>query len=89
MVVHPGAGNYEKTIVNGLLFKYKKNLSSVGGKLRPGIVHRIDKDTSGLIVVAKNDFAHINLSDQFRKHTIKIRVFFFNKFQKRGRINFI
>jgi len=71
VVVHPGAGNYEKTIVNGLLFKYKKNLSSVGGKLRPGIVHRIDKDTSGLIVVAKNDFAHINLSDQFRKHTIK------------------
>ena len=53
VVVHPGAGNYEKTIVNGLLFKYQNNLSSVGGQLRPGIVHRIDKDTSGVIVVAK------------------------------------
>ena len=65
VVVHPGAGNYEKTIVNGLLYKYKNNLSSIGGKLRPGIVHRIDKDTSGVIVVAKNDNAHINLSKQF------------------------
>ena len=71
LVVHPGAGNYEKTIVNGLLFKYQNNLSSVGGKLRPGIVHRIDKDTSGVIVVAKNDNAHINLSKQFSNHTIK------------------
>ena len=71
VVVHPGAGNYEKTIVNGLLFKYQNNLSSIGGKLRPGIVHRIDKDTSGVIVVAKNDNAHINLSKQFSNHTIK------------------
>tara|TARA_Y100000590_G_C15626926_1_gene979725 strand:- start:287 stop:1270 length:984 start_codon:yes stop_codon:yes gene_type:complete len=71
VVVHPGAGNYEKTIVNGLLFKYQNNLSSIGGKLRPGIVHRIDKDTSGVIVVAKNDNAHINLSKQFSDHTIK------------------
>jgi len=71
VVVHPGAGNYEKTIVNGLLFKYQNKLSSVGGKLRPGIVHRIDKDTSGLIVVAKNDNAHINLSKQFSNHSIK------------------
>jgi len=71
VVVHPGAGNYEKTIVNGLLFKYQNNLSSIGGKLRPGIVHRIDKDTSGVIVVAKNDNAHINLSEQFSNHTIK------------------
>ena len=71
VVVHPGAGNYNDTIVNGLLFKYKKNLSSVGGKLRPGIVHRIDKDTSGVIVVAKNDMAHINLSNQFSNHSIK------------------
>jgi len=70
VVVHPGAGNYEKTIVNGLLFKYKKNLSNVGGRLRPGIVHRIDKDTSGVIVIAKNDFAHSNLSKQFVNHTI-------------------
>ena len=71
VVVHPGAGNYEKTIVNGLLYKYKNNLSSIGGKLRPGIVHRIDKDTSGAIVVAKNDNAHINLSKQFSDHSIK------------------
>ena len=71
VVVHPGAGNYEKTIVNGLLFHYQNRLSSVGGKLRPGIVHRIDKDTSGVIVVAKNDNAHINLSKQFSDHTIK------------------
>ena len=71
VVVHPGAGNYDKTIVNGLLFHYKNKLSGVGGKLRPGIVHRIDKDTSGLIVVAKNDNTHINLSEQFSKHTIK------------------
>jgi len=71
VVVHPGAGNYEKTIVNGLLYKYQNKLSSIGGKLRPGIVHRIDKDTSGVIVVAKNDNAHINLSEQFKEHTIK------------------
>ena len=71
VVVHPGAGNYEKTIVNGLLFQYRNNLSSIGGVLRPGIVHRIDKDTSGVIVVAKNDNAHINLSKQFSEHTIK------------------
>jgi len=70
-VVHPGAGNYEKTIVNALLFQYKNKLSGIGGKLRPGIVHRIDKDTSGVIVVAKNDNAHINLSKQFSEHTIK------------------
>jgi len=71
VVIHPGAGNYEKTIVNGLIYKYKNNLSNVGGKLRPGIVHRIDKDTSGVIVVAKNDATHINLSEQFSNHTIK------------------
>ncbi len=70
VVVHPGAGNYEKTIVNGLLYKYKNNLSGVGGRLRPGIVHRIDKDTSGVIVVAKNDNAHVYLSEQFSKHSI-------------------
>ena len=71
VVVHPGAGNHSDTIVNGLLFKYKNNLSSIGGKLRPVIVHRIDKDTSGVIVVAKNDGAHINLSKQFSDHSIK------------------
>ena len=70
IVVHPGAGNLQGTIVNGLLYKYQNKLSSIGGKLRPGIVHRIDKDTSGVIVVARNDKSHINLSKQFSEHTI-------------------
>ena len=71
MVVHPGAGNYENTLVNALLFKYKKNLSDINGTQRPGIVHRIDKETSGLLVVAKNNFSHSNLGVQFSKHTIR------------------
>ena len=71
MVVHPGAGNNESTLVNALLFKYKKNLSNVNGTLRPGIVHRIDKETSGLLVIAKNNLAHSSLGIQFSKHTIK------------------
>ena len=71
MIVHPGAGNYINTLVNALLFKYKKNLSNINGNLRPGIVHRLDKETSGLIVVAKNNLAHSNLSNQFSEHTIK------------------
>ena len=71
MVVHPGAGNYDKTLVNALVYKYKNKLSDVNGILRPGIVHRIDKETSGLLVVAKNNRAHANLGEQFSKHTIK------------------
>jgi len=71
LVVHPGAGNTENTLVNALINYCKENLSSIGGELRPGIVHRLDKDTSGLLVVAKNDNAHINLSKQFSDHTIK------------------
>ena len=71
IVMHPGAGNYENTIVNALINYCGNNLSTIGGELRPGIVHRIDKDTSGLIVVAKNDFAHKNLSNQFNKHSIE------------------
>ena len=71
MVVHPGAGNYDNTLVNALLFKYKKNLSNLNGSLRPGIIHRIDKETSGLLVVAKNNLAHSKLGDQFSKHTIE------------------
>ncbi len=71
MVVHPGAGNYENTLVNALLFKYKNNLSDINGSLRPGIVHRIDKETSGLLVVAKNNISHANLGHQFSEHTIK------------------
>ena len=71
IVVHPGAGNYENTIVNGLLYKYKNKLSGIGGKLRPGIVHRIDKDTSGLLVIAKNNTSHSKIGKQFNDHSIK------------------
>ena len=63
MVVHPAVGNYEHTMVNALLY-HCKDLSGINGELRPGILHRLDKDTSGLIVVAKNDFAHVNLAKQ-------------------------
>jgi 23S rRNA pseudouridine1911/1915/1917 synthase len=71
MVVHPGAGNYSNTLVNALIYKYKKKLSNINGNIRPGIVHRIDKETSGLLVVAKNNKAHSNLGKQFSDHTIK------------------
>ncbi len=71
MVVHPGAGNIKNTLANALAYKFKKNLSSINGKMRPGIVHRIDKDTSGLLVIAKNNLSHSNLSKQFSNHTIK------------------
>ena len=64
LVVHPGAGNYENTLVNYLIYSYKKNLSDINGILRPGIVHRIDKETSGLLVIAKNNLAHSNLGKQ-------------------------
>lgn len=70
MTVHAGAGNYEGTLVNALLYRLK-NLSGVGGELRPGIVHRIDKDTSGLLVVAKNDFSHLSLSKQIAEKQAK------------------
>ena len=70
IIMHPGAGNYDKTIVNALMHYDKNSLSTIGDELRPGIVHRIDKNTSGLVVVAKNDFTHNNLSKQFRDHTI-------------------
>ena len=69
--MHPGAGNYDKTIVNALINYNKNSLSNVGDELRPGIVHRIDKNTSGLVVIAKNNNAHENLSNQFSKHTIE------------------
>ncbi len=69
MVVHPAPGNYEGTLVNALLFHIKK-LSDINGVLRPGIVHRIDKDTSGLLIVAKSDLAHKSLSEQLKEHTI-------------------
>lgn len=70
MVVHPAPGNYEHTLVNALLFHCKDNLSQINGTVRPGIVHRIDKDTSGLLVIAKNNNAHQRLSDQFKEHSI-------------------
>ncbi|MER2144083.1 MAG: RluA family pseudouridine synthase, partial [Eubacteriales bacterium] len=70
MVVHPAAGNETGTLVNALL-THLDNLSGIGGEIRPGIVHRIDKDTSGLLLVAKNDFAHVALSGQIKAHTVK------------------
>ena len=72
--MHPGAGNYDNTIVNALINYNKNSLSNIGDELRPGIVHRIDKNTSGLIVVAKNNQAHEHLSKQFNKHSI-IRIY--------------
>lgn len=71
MVVHPAAGNYDKTLVNALLFHCKDSLSGINGVIRPGIVHRIDKDTSGLLIVAKNDFAHISLAEQIKAHSFE------------------
>ncbi len=68
--MHPGAGNYDNTIVNALMNYCGNKLSNIGDELRPGIVHRIDKDTSGLIVVAKNNLSHEDLSNQFNKHNI-------------------
>ncbi len=68
--MHPGPGNYDNTIVNALMNYKNINLSNIGDELRPGIVHRIDKDTSGLIVVAKNNKSHESLSNQFNKHSI-------------------
>ena len=70
IVIHPGAGNYDNTIVNALVNHCGKSLSNIGGELRPGIVHRIDKDTSGLVVIAKNNLTHENLSKQFKQHSI-------------------
>ena len=70
IIMHPGAGNYDKTIVNALVYYNKNSLSTIGDELRPGIVHRIDKDTSGLVVIAKNNETHENLSLQFSEHNI-------------------
>ena len=69
LVVHPGPGNWTGTLVNGLLF-HLKDLSSIGGSIRPGIVHRLDKDTAGLMVVAKNDAAHRSLTEQFAERRV-------------------
>lgn len=69
MVVHPAPGNYSGTLVNALLFHCKDSLSGINGVLRPGIVHRIDKDTSGLLIVAKTDKAHLGLAEQIKEHS--------------------
>ena len=69
MVVHPAPGNYSGTLVNALLYHCKDSLSGINGVLRPGIVHRIDKDTSGLLIVAKNDLAHQHLAEQIKEHS--------------------
>ncbi len=70
IVMHPGAGNFENTIVNALINYDKALLSNIGNELRPGIVHRIDKNTSGLVVIAKNNQTHEHLSNQFKKHSV-------------------
>ena len=75
MVVHPAAGNPDGTLVNALLYHCGDSLSGVNGVQRPGIVHRIDKDTSGLLVVAKNDAAHLSLSEQIAAHSVTRRYF--------------
>ena len=71
MVVHPAAGNYSGTLVNALMYHCKGQLSGINGVLRPGIVHRIDKNTSGLLVVAKTDVAHNSLAEQLKEHSVK------------------
>lgn len=71
MVVHPAAGHYEGTLVNALMHHCGDSLSGINGEIRPGILHRIDKDTSGLLIVAKNDFAHVNLAEQIKAHSFR------------------
>ena len=70
LVVHPGNGNPNGTLVNAIMAHCKESLSGIGGEIRPGIVHRIDKDTSGILVIAKNDKAHINMSEQIKNHEV-------------------
>ncbi len=71
MVVHPANGNPDGTLVNAVMAICKDSLSGIGGEIRPGIVHRLDKDTSGVIIVAKNDKAHINMSEQIKNHKVE------------------
>ena len=71
MVVHPGNGNLTGTLVNAVMSHCKNSLSGIGGEIRPGIVHRLDKDTSGVIIIAKNDNAHINISEQIKNRKVK------------------
>ena len=71
MVVHPANGNPDGTLVNAIMAICKDSLSGIGGEIRPGIVHRLDKDTSGVLIVAKNDKAHINMSEQIKNHEVE------------------
>lgn len=71
MVVHPANGNPDGTLVNAIMAICKDSLSGIGGEIRPGIVHRLDKDTSGLLIVAKNDKAHVNMSEQIKDHEVE------------------
>lgn len=73
MVVHPSAGHYEGTLVNAIMYHCKDNLSGINGVLRPGIVHRIDMDTTGVLVICKNDNAHLSLTEQLKEHSITRR----------------
>ena len=75
MVVHPSVGHYTDTLVNGIMFHCKDNLSGINGVMRPGIVHRIDKDTTGSVIICKNDKAHQNIADQLKEHSIN-RVYY-------------
>lgn len=90
MVVHPAPGHYEGTLVNAVLYHCRDNLSGINGVLRPGIVHRIDKDTTGALIVCKNDKAHQKIADQLRAHTItrSYRAIVYNNFSEdEGMIN--
>ena len=70
MVLHPAAGHYEGTLVNGIMYHCKDNLSGINGVLRPGIVHRIDKDTTGSVIICKNDVSHQKIAAQLKEHSI-------------------
>ena len=86
---HPGGNNYNNTLVNALLYQFNDQLSSIGGVIRPGIVHRLDKLTTGLMVVAKNDYAHLHISKQLESRSLKrtyLALAFGHPFQKTGKI---
>ncbi len=90
MVVHPAPGNYSGTLVNAIMYHCGNRLSSINGEIRPGIVHRIDKDTSGLLMVAKNDMAHNSLASQFKDHSInrEYKAIVYNNFQEeKGKVD--
>ena len=89
MVVHPAPGHYSETLVNGLMYHFKDSLSGINGELRPGIVHRIDMDTTGLLVVCKNDVAHNFLSEQLAVHSItrKYYAICYNYFTEEGMVD--